>query len=237
MALRDQPYFPFYVQDMMTDEKLNECCAATHGIYIKGIMCLMHKSSEYGVLLLKQKDKQTDNQIENFACKLVRHLPYSEAEIAAAIKELLDEKVLILEGDKLIQKRMVKDNDISLKRSKAGSKGGSKTQTFAKAKTQASYENEYENENENNSSINIEFEEFWNLYDKKVGRPKSEKKWKKLKPEEREAIMAFIPKYKQAEPNKKFRQNPQTFFNNRTWEDEIVMSAEKGNDINSFIND
>ena len=46
MALRDQPYLPLYIHDIMVDEKLNECCAATHGIYIKGLMCLMHKSNQ-----------------------------------------------------------------------------------------------------------------------------------------------------------------------------------------------
>jgi len=55
MALRDQPYLPLYVQDIMTDEKLNECSAASHGIYIKGIMCLMHKSETYGKIMLKHK--------------------------------------------------------------------------------------------------------------------------------------------------------------------------------------
>ena len=83
MALRDQPYIPLYIQDVMTDEKLNECCASTHGIYIKGIMCLMHKSEAYGKILLKQKFKKSDDVCSNFALQLKKHLPYSEAEIKA----------------------------------------------------------------------------------------------------------------------------------------------------------
>jgi uncharacterized phage protein (TIGR02220 family) len=151
MALRDQPYLPLYVQDYLTDEKLNECSASTQGIYIK-IMCIMHKSDEYGCILLEQKYKQTDNQIKNFALKLVKHLPFSEQEILNAITELLEEKVLHLCDDKIFQKRMVKDNDISLKRSDAGQKGGNSTQ-FAKANNQAKdkantvIENEIEIEN------------------------------------------------------------------------------------------
>lgn len=64
MALRNQPYFPLYVQDFMTDEKLNECSAKANGIYIR-LMCIMHKSEEYGTILLKQKYKQNESKSEN----------------------------------------------------------------------------------------------------------------------------------------------------------------------------
>jgi uncharacterized protein YdaU (DUF1376 family) len=140
MALRDQPYLPLYVQDFLTDEKLMECSASATGIYIR-LLCIMHKSEEYGVVLLKQKDKQTDNQIKNFALKLAKYLPYSTEEIMSGLSELLNEGVLQNGGDKLSQKRMIKDNEISLVRSDAGKKGGLKTQ-FAKAKPQANTENE-----------------------------------------------------------------------------------------------
>jgi len=66
------------------------------------------------------------------------------------------------------------------------------------------------------------FEIFWNLYDKKVGKPKAEKKWNKLSPEEQKAILEYIPKYKIAQPDKTYRKNPETFLNNRGWEDELI---------------
>lgn len=69
---------------------------------------------------------------------------------------------------------------------------------------------------------NIEFKIFWDLYDKKIGRPKSEAKWNKLSLEDQEKILEYIPRYKVAQPDKKFRKNPETFFNNRSWEDEII---------------
>lgn len=122
MALRDQPYLPLYIQDFLTDEKLNECSAASTGVYIK-IMCLMHKHEQYGKILLKQKDKQTDSKTKNFAIKFAKVLPFDLQTIELALKELLEEGVLKYEGDYIIQKRMVADNDISIKRSKAGSLG------------------------------------------------------------------------------------------------------------------
>jgi len=176
MALRDQPYIPLYVQDYLTDEKLNECSPATQGIYIK-IMCVLHKSDEYGCFLLKQNDKQNENICLNFAIKFVKHLPFSEKQINDALEELVREKVLIIEGDKIYQKRMVKDNYISIIRSKAGKEGGvnnhfakAKSKAKHKAKTQANSENENDYKyiinskeyisNINNKEIIEKFEKF-----------------------------------------------------------------------------
>jgi len=68
-----------------------------------------------------------------------------------------------------------------------------------------------------------DFEEFWILYDKKVGdKVKLEKKWSSLSKQEKEAAMHYIPKYKESQPDKKFRKNPETFLNNKSWNDEII---------------
>ena len=131
MALRDQPYLPLYIKDFLTDEKLIECSASATGIYIR-LMCIMHKSDEYGVILLRQKDKQNGSSIQNFASKLSKYLPYNDSEIRDGIFELIEYGVLQIEGNKLFQKRMVRDNEISIIRSKAGKKG-----FFAKANTKA----------------------------------------------------------------------------------------------------
>ena len=152
MALRNQPYLPLYVQDYLTDEKLNLCSLSTQGVYIK-LMCIMHKSEEYGTILLKQKDKQSSDVCFNFASKIAKLIPLSVTDIHTAIKELLEEKVLFLGGDKLIQRRMVKDNSISEIRAKAGKKGGQVTQSFDKAKTEANSENENDIESEDKNVL------------------------------------------------------------------------------------
>lgn len=71
------------------------------------------------------------------------------------------------------------------------------------------------------------FSDFWDLYDKKVGRPKSERKWARLSVAEKEAIMEFIPRYKANQPDKQYRKNPETFLNNRAWEDELINEKPK----------
>ncbi|SRR6266540_82125 len=143
MARKDKPYLPLYIQDFMTDEKLMECSASATGVYVR-IMCVMHKSIKYGTFLLKQKDKHSDNQILNFASKLGKHLPYDLPVIISGIEELICEGCLIVEGDYLIQKRMVEDGALSETRSESGRNGGKKTQSkriknkdFAKANNKA----------------------------------------------------------------------------------------------------
>lgn len=179
MSLRNQPYIPLYVQDFMTDEKLNECSAAANGVYIR-LMCLMHKSEEYGTILLKQKDKQNENNIQNFACKLVKNMPFTVEEIFNGLSELIEEEVVQLEGDKIFQKRMIKDNYISEVRASAGSKGAKSKQktkqvsefasSFAEAKPEAKTEQNHENETEIETEIetvipNISDENFSKIYD------------------------------------------------------------------------
>lgn len=230
MALRDQPYLPLYVQDFLTDEKLMECGASATGVYIR-LICVMHKSEEYGTVLLKQKDKQTVKQEKNFALKLARYMPYSVDEIAAGIFELVSEGVLIMEGDKLMQKRMVRDNVISNIRADAGKKGGIKTQSFAKAKSEANTESDIVTESDTviaikggvgENELNISFDFFWNMYDKKIDRAKCEKKWVKLTDDEREECIYYLPAYIQATPDVQFRRNPETYLNNKSWQNDIV---------------
>ena len=72
--------------------------------------------------------------------------------------------------------------------------------------------------------LNVPFDDFWNLYDKKVGdKEKIKTKWGKLKDSEREAIMNHLPLYKKSQPNKKYRKDPATYLNNKSWNDEIIF--------------
>lgn len=138
MALRNQPYLPLYVNDFSNDLNVKRCSSSSVGVYIM-LMCVLHQSHEYGILILRKNEKKHPDQVKNFATLLIKLMPFDIIEIEAALNELLDNEVLKLDGDKLIQKRMVKDGIISDKRSKAGKKGGEKTRDkalFAQAKYQ-----------------------------------------------------------------------------------------------------
>jgi hypothetical protein len=97
-----------------------------------------------------------------------------------------------------------------------------------KESTSEAYAKHMETETENktitiNENINIDFEWFWNEYDKKIGdKQKLKKKWNKLTDEERQNAMNYLELYKQSVPDKQFRKNPETFLNNKSWNDEII---------------
>jgi uncharacterized protein YdaU (DUF1376 family) len=108
-----------------------------------------------------------------------------------------------------------------------GSKGGRPKKANGKPNGLAN-ENLSEDINESEDVIkliNVPFETFWFFYDKKRGdKVKLEKKWNSLTDMERIAIMEYIPKYKEAQPDKTYRKDPQTFLNNKSWNDEIIKS-------------
>ena len=67
------------------------------------------------------------------------------------------------------------------------------------------------------------FKDFWELYDKKVGKSDCQKVYAKISLKDRKAIFEYLPKYIQAQPVKQFRKNPLSFLHQRSWEDEIII--------------
>lgn len=73
--------------------------------------------------------------------------------------------------------------------------------------------------------INIPFNDFWDLYDKKVGEARSKKEWEKLTDEERKKAIAIIPAYKQSKINgKDYRKDPANFLNEKRFNCCYTMS-------------
>lgn len=68
------------------------------------------------------------------------------------------------------------------------------------------------------------FDTFWQLYDKRVGKQKCISLWGRLTLAEQAACIAYIPLYKQAQPSKQYRKNPETFLRNKSWNDELIYS-------------
>lgn len=72
--------------------------------------------------------------------------------------------------------------------------------------------------------INIPFDEFWSMYDKKQDRAKCEKKWHSLTDEERLLTMNHLPAYIQSTPNKQYRKHPATYLNGEAWNNEVISN-------------
>lgn len=67
------------------------------------------------------------------------------------------------------------------------------------------------------------FSDFWEMYDKKVNRTKTQTLWFSLSQDVKERIMFVLPLYIQATPNKQFRKNPNTYLSQKGWEDEVIL--------------
>lgn len=75
----------------------------------------------------------------------------------------------------------------------------------------------------------LSFDEFWTMYDKKVGdKTKLEKKWNAISEQDRQKIREHVPQYKLAQPDKQYRKNPETYLNNKSWNDEIIAKGKTG---------
>lgn len=81
----------------------------------------------------------------------------------------------------------------------------------------------------NPQSVDDRFSEFWDLYGKKTGRDKCEKKWGKLKQSDIELIFAKLPLYVASTPDKQYRKDPYTWLNGKHWQDEIETSQKQSN--------
>lgn len=69
---------------------------------------------------------------------------------------------------------------------------------------------------------NIDFINFWSLYDKKIGNKHAcEKKWNNLKTEIQKKIIKILPDWKGQFTDKTFQPYPETFLNGERWNDEI----------------
>jgi len=84
----------------------------------------------------------------------------------------------------------------------------------------------------------ISFDEFWNLYNKKVGnKKKCKNKWDKLKYDKQKTIIQTLPEWLTQFSDKQFQPHPETYLNNERWNDEIIKPKKqvKNNFSQGFI--
>jgi len=98
--------------------------------------------------------------------------------------------------------------------------------TPCKKETKTESQSESKEKTESQSEKEIEFEKFWNLYNKKVGSKESVfKKFSKLSDTEIDTIFETLPKYIESTPDKQYRKNPETYINQKSWNDEIIIKT------------
>ena len=94
---------------------------------------------------------------------------------------------------------------------------------------QSNYESNTEEkrtEKEEEKNNIFSFDEFWNMFDKKVDRRKCEDKYKKLSLVQIEKIKVALPIYIKSKPDIQYRKNPLTWLNGECWNDEVKPKQE-----------
>ena len=142
---------------------------------------------------------------------------------------------------KRMRRNIEKMNEIKQKRSYAGQMSGKARQVLNTSSTSVQQKRTSkkkskskikEKKSKKKDTINITFDEFWNLYNYKVGdKSKVMAKWESLSDTNRLSVMEHLPLYIQSTPDKQFRKHPSTYLNNSGWEDEILN---KSNGVDKF---
>lgn len=71
------------------------------------------------------------------------------------------------------------------------------------------------------------FDKLWSMYNKKVGKEKAYKAFKKVSKSDYDKIFEHVPKYVESTPDITFRKHLSTYLNQKSWEDEIIVKSEK----------
>jgi len=174
------------------------------------------------------------------------------------LKVLFDEEIIKLEEEFVIidflDNQMVERDSVSKKNSEAGKKSAAKRAekrhresnekatpveiTFNEKPTIKNKKRKEEEEKRIRKEKELKvfdlFNRFWDLYDKKTNREKCFKKFSTLKYEEMEKVFSHLPNYVISTPDKKFRKDPSTYLNNKSFNDEIIISNGKTGQQESF---
>jgi len=121
------------------------------------------------------------------------------------------------------------NNEIKPKRSESGRLGGIKSGEARRSKMKQNEANALNvKQTEANEGVNVNvndiiysFDDFWNLYNKKVDTKKCKDKFEKLSDKELEQIKSSLPDYIANTPDVQYRKNPLTYLNGKCWMDEI----------------
>lgn len=271
-------YLQLYIKDYTGDERLRWCSPSAWGVY-SYLLCLLTTAEVRGSLQLSKLEKhpQWKNSLTNrclaatttrrrlgaWASILGHQMPWKKVQILDALSELAQFKVIIVQGESLIQPRMYRESghkldpqadylspqekpsspsSSSMSSCHDDSASTSSSPSSSTSSPSPSPDSESASDglpvgtpppakpkksspNSKPSTVNskLPFQSFWDAYDKKRDRPKSEELWSKLTAKDQQAIMDYLPSYIAATPEKRFRKDPTTFLRHRSWEDEIIQ--------------
>lgn len=83
-----------------------------------------------------------------------------------------------------------------------------------------------DNKKKNNILRDEKFEEFWNLYNKKVGKQKAKDQWSKINESEYDTIIERVKKYLVLRPDAVYRKDPERFLKHKVYDDDILIEQQ-----------
>jgi hypothetical protein len=192
-----RPAFQFYPGDWLRSTDLRACSVGARGLWID-MLCLMHEGNPYGYLKVGGKVIHQDN--------LSRMVGATFAETEGWLKELRDAGVCSTdEAGCIYSRRMVRDEQIRLKRAAGGLLGGNPallnggkkingkdnhpsnlqpTPAVASASASASPKKHKTNGRPRNGAADPPgFGAFWTAYPRKKARQTAVEAWLKLDPD------------------------------------------------------
>ncbi|MBA7561089.1 hypothetical protein ES708_02724 [subsurface metagenome] len=210
--------FTWFPGDWLSDEGVRSVSFAAKGLWI-GMLCLMARSAKRGKLLT--------NVLANGDSKwLAKQLGGTAEEIDTLLAELERERVFSRHEGAIICRKMWRQTDLSDKRAEAGRLGAlAKHQQNESGKTQQNLATVGKDRNGRDRSGSFDFDQFWSLYPRKVGKKAASKAWDKAKDKPAlEVLLVALEAQKKSEQWKKdggqYIPNPATWLNQGRWDDE-----------------
>lgn len=219
------PAMQFYPADWRKDPAVQALGYFERGVWFE-MLCLMHESSERGVLLLNGMPMPEE--------ALSNALGLDNQTLNTCITKLVTYGVVKRRDDDgaLFSKRMVADERLCQMRRECGKLGGNpnlvkqnKTSGVKQIKPPSipSSSSDKTKRDARTSALDERFDRFWTEYPKKVGKEAARKAWLKMKPDI-DAVLKALLWQKESEQWKKdggqYVPNPSTYLNQGRWQDE-----------------
>lgn len=217
--MEKRPSFQFYPADWLSNSNLNRCSYAAQGIWMK-VLCLLHDSSEYGVLrwslddiamaigcpakfLKELAQKGVLKGVESGTCDPFIYTPIHGRISGEPITLIEETNGPIWYSSRMVRdeyKRRVRGESSRFKASPKGGIGDDKGDGSSSSSS-SSENNKYKKEKSVNT--NPEFESFfnalWDSYPKrngrKVGKPEAHRKAAMVQTEDRAFLLRAIKNY------------------------------------------
>ena len=176
--------------------------------------------------------------------RIAYELRFSDTDIISSV--INDFNLFIVSdgqfGSASIERRLDERDEKSEKARQSAFHRWRKDAAIPESNTNASKNDSNASKNDSNASKNdainkgkkekkeyiVDFARFWDLYNKKNGdKARCEVKWKKLTGEDQTRIIEILPRYLKTIKDKQYQPYPETFLNQRRWENEDLLPVQE----------